>query len=236
MRRDRFFVAAVAVLLALMCHGTSPRADQSPLQATTARSFVGAKACAACHQDMYDAWKGGRHSKMIQPAGAASVKANFSKGTVTLRGIRYRLRAENGEYFISESYLTGKEQEHRVEFTLGSRRIQHYLTTIENGKIIVLPPSWDVQRQQWFDNMEIVRPDENDQKPVQQWNKTCVGCHVSQQDDHYNPATHTYATAWADFGTSCERCHGPGSLHVQTYSRDKESRAVGGRSATRSAM
>ena len=47
--------------------------------------------------------------------------------------------------------------------------------------MIVLPPSWDVQRHEWFDNMEIVRPDENDQKPVQQWNKNCVGCHVSQQ-------------------------------------------------------
>ena len=50
--------------------------------------------------------------------------------------------------------------------------------------------------------------------PVQQWNKNCVGCHVSQQDNHYTPATRTYATAWVDFGTSCERCHGPGSAHV----------------------
>ena len=91
------------------------------------------------------------------------------------------------QYFITESYLTGKEREHRVEYTLGSRRIQHYLTTIENGWIIVLPPSWDVQRQEWFDNMEIVRPDENDQKLVQQWNKNCVGCHVSQQENNYQP-------------------------------------------------
>jgi hypothetical protein len=78
------------------------------------------------------------------------VLGDFSKSGVTLTGQRYRLRAADGKYFISESYLTGKEQEHRVEFTLGSRRIQHYLTTIENGQMIVLPPSWDVQRQQWF--------------------------------------------------------------------------------------
>ena len=35
--------------------------------------------------------------------------------------------------------------------------------------------------------MEIVRPDENDQKLVQQWNKNCVGCHVSQQENNYQP-------------------------------------------------
>ena len=74
--------------------------------------------------------------------------------------------SSNGQYFITESYLTGREQEHRVEYTLGSRRIQHYLTTIENGRIIVLPPSWDVQRHEWFDNMDIVRPDEDDQQAV----------------------------------------------------------------------
>jgi len=156
---------------------------------------------------------------MVQPATAASVQGDFSTGTITLNGRRYRLRVAKGDYFITEAYLTGTDREHRVEYTLGNRRIQHYLTTIENGRIVVLPPSWDVQRRLWFDNMEIVRPDENDQKPVQQWNKNCFGCHVSQQNNNYRPAQGTYATTWEDFGTSCERCHGPGSTHVQAYER-----------------
>ena len=33
----------------------------------------------------------------------------------------------------------------------------------------------------------------------------------------YQPATRTYATTWTDFGTTCERCHGPGSAHVDRY-------------------
>jgi hypothetical protein len=178
---------------------------------------VGANVCASCHQDVHDEWKSGRHSKMLQPANANSVVGDFSQTRVTLRGQPFRLRAAGGAYFITESNITGTPREHRVEYTLGSRRIQHYLTTIENGRIIVLTPSWDVERRSWFDNMEIVRPDEDDRTPVQQWNKSCVGCHVSQQDNHYQPATRAYASAWADFGTSCERCHGPGSAHVERY-------------------
>ena len=58
------------------------------------------------------------------------------KTRVTLKGRRYRLRAANGEYFITESFLTGKAREHKVEYTLGSRRIQHYLTTIDNGRMV----------------------------------------------------------------------------------------------------
>lgn len=170
---------------------------------------------------------------MLQPAAPASVKGDFSRSRLTLRARPYRLRVSNGEYFITESYLTGQEREHRVEYTLGSRRIQHYLTTIENGRIIVLPPSWDVQRHEWFDNMDIVRPDEDDRKPFQQWNKNCVGCHVSQQQNDYQPATKTYATRWVDFGTSCERCHGPGSAHVQQHSQSDRPSASSPRTIVR---
>jgi predicted CXXCH cytochrome family protein len=230
MSSGRFSVITIALLLTL---AWSIRTRSQAVQPEQPSTFVGAQACAACHGDIHADWKGGRHSKMVQPATATSVLADFSKGAVTLKGQRYQLRVANGEYFISESYLTGKTQEHRVELTLGSRRIQHYLTTIERGVTIVLPPSWDVQRHEWFDNMEIVRPDENDQKPVQQWNKNCVGCHVSEQDNRYRPATRTYATHWVDFGTSCERCHGPGSTHVQRYSHGERGLAVAERAIVR---
>jgi predicted CXXCH cytochrome family protein len=235
MSRGRFSVITVALVLVLAWSiRSSTQSERQPdIKTDPGRTFVGAQACASCHKQAHEAWTSGRHSKMLQPATAATVKADFVKGGITLNGSPYRLRVANGAYFITESYLTGKEREHRVEYTLGSRRIQHYLTTIENGWIIVLPPSWDVQRQEWFDNMEIVRPDENDQKLVQQWNRNCVGCHVSQQENNYSPATRTYATQWVDFGTSCERCHGPGSEHVQAYTRPERGRAAGERSIIR---
>ena len=210
-------LAAAAALVA--------RSAPDGLQAVTARKidavdpFVGAQACAACHKQMHDTWLRGRHSRMLQPAGTASVVGDFSQASVTLHGRRFSLRAEGGNYFVTESYLTGNPQEHRVEFTLGSRRVQHYLTTIDKGWIVVLPPSWDVERRQWFDNMDIVRPAAGDRTPVQQWNKDCVTCHVSGETKRFDPITRDYATRWTDFGTTCERCHGPGRAHVQRYSQ-----------------
>jgi len=161
MSRGRFSLITLVLLLALVWSIRAHSQSSNP-----APTFVGSQACATCHTPIHTDWKGARHSKMIQPATAASVVGDFSKDSVTLKGQRYRLRVANGEYFISESYLTGKEQEHKVELTLGSRRIQHYLTTIERGSIIVLPPSWDVQRREWFDNMDIVRPVEQELRRV----------------------------------------------------------------------
>lgn len=192
--------------------GPAP-ASPSPLVAPSGE-YVGASACRECHADIHGTWTRGRHSKMLQPATRATVVGDFSKGELTLAGRRYRVAARDGAFYITESDLGPEPRDHRVEYTLGSRRVQHYLTTLDDGQIVVLPPTWDVTWQRWFHNSEIVRPAEADERIVQQWNRHCVGCHVSGQDTGYDPGTRTYHTQWTDFGTSCERCHGPGRQHV----------------------
>jgi predicted CXXCH cytochrome family protein len=190
-----------------------------------APAALGAAGCGQCHAERYAAWTSGRHSRMIQPARAETALGDFSRSRLTLNGRPYALRAARGQLFITESSFSGRPVEHRVEYTLGNRRIQHYLTTIDRGRIVVLPPTWDVQRREWFDSRDIIRPDEQDDNPVQQWNKHCVGCHVSRQDNHYSPAAGTYATTWVDFGTSCERCHGNGEAHMASARGDAAARA-----------
>ncbi|HEX6737282.1 MAG TPA: ammonia-forming cytochrome c nitrite reductase subunit c552, partial [Vicinamibacteria bacterium] len=188
--------------------------------------YVGAARCAECHRLLHQRWRGGRHSRMLQPAGPASVRGDFTRPRLTLRGLEYGLRREGDVYFIREAYLEGVPRERRVDFTLGSRRVQHYLTTLPDGRIVVLPPSWDVERGRWFHNLEIVDPEETAETRVQVWNANCVGCHVSPQERGYDARSATYATRWTDFGTGCERCHGPGADHAAQHAAGKEAPAA----------
>lgn len=196
--------------------------------AANTASYVGAAACAKCHANIYLKWTHSRHSKMLQPATPQSVDGDFSRGDIKLRGFSYKLRESDGQYFISESELYGAPREHRVDYTLGSRRVQHYLTTLPSGRIVVLPPTWDALRKQWFHNYDIADPDESGDVTVQVWNKGCYSCHVSQEQKNYDAAKDEYKTSWMDFGTNCERCHGPGGEHVRHYSAAGASTDAGG--------
>jgi predicted CXXCH cytochrome family protein len=155
---------------------------------------------------------------MVQPATVASVRGDFNRGVVKLRGEPYTLLQRNGEFYITESYLTGKPVEHRVQYTLGNRRIQLYLTTLANGRIIVLPPSWDILRKEWFHDLDIDDPEDEPGVQTQLWNKSCYSCHVSQEEKNFDLEKNAYKTTWLNFGTNCERCHGSGSQHVAHYS------------------
>jgi predicted CXXCH cytochrome family protein len=221
-------MAPVAIVMAVprgrerLAFAASEPASTAPARATD----VGAAACRPCHTAAHRAWSAGRHGRMIQPASAASVLGDFGRGKVTLRGLPYGLRRDGEAFYVTERYLDVEPRERRVDYTLGSRRVQHYLARLEDGRIVVLPPSWDVQRGEWFHNLDIVDPEETAERRVQVWNASCVGCHVSREEKNYDPRGRRYDTRWMDFGTSCERCHGPGSLHVERRRAEEEDSAA----------
>ena len=192
---------------------------------TPALPTVAAATCAECHPATHRRWAGARHSKMLQPASAASVLGDFSAGAVALRGAIFTVRREDAKYFVRGPFPGAREEAHEVVFTLGSRRVQHYLARLADGRLVVLPPTWDVERREWFHNLDIVNPDESAVHPIQVWNSSCYGCHVSGATAGYDATRAAYDTSWTDFGTSCERCHGPGQAHVSRYRTRAGSRA-----------
>ena len=192
-----------AVILALMLQGPANTPTQGPV--------AGSVACQACHSPEFEKWSDSIHGKMIQRANRNTVvsKVNQSGGPATAK------LWKNDVLYILEN-----GRENRIDYTLGNRRMQHYLTTMPNGEIHVLHSTWDVKRQQWFDSKEIV-PGAPAQF-VQQWNMSCFYCHTTQQEQDvkgFDPDTFEYKTSWVESSATCERCHGPMASHVQAAER-----------------
>src|SRR5215469_3862864 len=185
-----------------------------PVYGQSGPGYVGARVCANCHSDATRKWATSLHSKVMQHATERSVEGDFAQGKAELGGSIYLLQHRNGNYYITESYLTGKPWEHHVDYTLGSRRVQEYLSTLPGGRIIVLPTAWDNIQKLWRYEPEVGNQEDDRGVPVQLWNKTCYSCHVSREQKNFNLQDLGYQTIWLDLGVDCETCHGPGSEHV----------------------
>jgi hypothetical protein len=203
----------------------SPRS--APAEAGAQDPKIAAEACGVCHAATHRRWSNARHSKMLQPATASSVLAPFDAAPIQLRGAAFTLIRDSQGYAVRGPFPTSAVETHRVIYTLGSRRVQHYLTRLSDGRLVVLPPTWDVERREWFHNLDIVNPDDAAVNPIQVWNRSCLGCHVSGEERRFDAAAARYDTRWTDFGTSCERCHGPGADHVARMRMDAAGRPAG---------
>ena len=215
-----FLVRSLGVLLLLTA--------ALPVRAQSERHFVGAEACAECHASVSREWAESRHSKMMQPATPQSVQGDFAQGKIVLGGTTFLLEHRGGKYYFTESVLTGKPWEHQIEYALGERHIQHYLTTLPDGEIIVIPATWDNVQKKWIDQAEAQNPEEA-ASGVQVWNKSCYSCHVSRGEKNFDLENLRYHTKWQSFGIDCESCHGPGSEHVAKASAkvlDAKTRAM----------
>lgn len=186
-------------------------------------TYMGSQSCGECHEDKHSEWSQSLHSKMIQEVSSKSVLGEFGpQVSLQHQGVEYRMRLENGAYWISESLPDSKTTRYKVDYTLGSKRIQHYLSRRPDGRIRVLFPTWDVRAEKWFHSSEIIPTGHHAEVSIQYWNQHCYNCHVSQKDQGFDINSNTYKTSFTETGINCETCHGPGSIHAERMRRDPE--------------
>ena len=189
-----------------------------PISGQAISGYAGAEVCAKCHAAIAREWSDSRHNKMMRAATKLSVEGDFTRPRVTIDGAAYVLRQAEGAYYITESDLTGKPWEHRVDYTLGGRRVQHYLSIVPDGRIVVLSLTWDAMAKKWTRDADIGNPEESG-GPGQIWNKSCYGCHVSREEKNFDSQNLRYHTRWGSLGIDCETCHGPGAEHAAKPAR-----------------
>ena len=157
--------------------------------------YTGSAACKTCHAATYERWSKTRMANVVRDPKEHpdAIIPDFSKADPAI------------VTFTKDA----------IAFVYGSKWKQRYFTKVGND-YFPLPAQWDVANQAW--SRYFVRegtdwwvphyPADNMQRPT---GPTCDGCHSV----NYNIQTKT-VTEW---NVGCEKCHGPGSLHVARPSR-----------------
>jgi predicted CXXCH cytochrome family protein len=225
----RWPAASIALATALLLRAfvraqtAAPPPDQN--------AYLGSAACQRCHEPEHESWRRTLHTQMTKPIAEAHIVGDFRPGTkLQQNGRAYTMATHDGRYFVTVAQGSRKPETFEVNYTLGARRFQGYLSKLPDGRIYVLPVFWHNETKRWIDWKEITPiPEDPDHDLRQIWNVTCVNCHATNLVKNFTPSTNTYATTWTEMGIGCEACHGPGAAHVSLmteWERDPSTRTA----------
>jgi predicted CXXCH cytochrome family protein len=223
MAGNRLLVAAVALLVAtLALIGRAAPLPQLPAAAgppaayrqDSSDEYLGSKACASCHQEAYAQWERSLHIRMTRPIADATVVGDFNSARLTAHGRSFEFGRTNGRPFMKVALPGRAPETFSIDYTLGFKRYQGYLSTLPDGRMYVLPAFWHVETSRWIDWKEITPIPDGAHDLRQIWNTNCFNCHATNLSQGFDPAKKIYKTTWTEMGIGCEACHGPGARHV----------------------
>lgn len=194
--------------------GPSPAALAAPPPAT---DYLGSASCQRCHEAEQQQWATSLHVKMTKPVAEAAIVGDFSNGTrFADHGRAYQLgRARDGRPFVTIRFGDRPPETFAVDYTLGAKRYQGYLSTLPDGRIYVLPIFWHVEHRRWMDWKEITPIPDQAHDLRQIWNANCFNCHATNLAQGFDVAAKRYDSTWTEMGIGCEACHGPGRAHAE---------------------
>jgi len=170
--------------------------QQRAEQVATASSahYVGSAACQKCHAQIYEHWKKTPMANVVRDP-----KEHPDAITPNL----------------ATNNVSPKFTKDQVAFVYGSVWKQRYFTKIGDD-YFPEPAQWDVTNKVWRPYMvangtdwwATFYPPDNMKRPT---GPTCDGCHSVD----YNIQTKQVS----EWNVGCERCHGPGSAHVEQPTR-----------------
>lgn len=176
--------------------------------------YVGSEVCADCHDDIHQHFLATHHSRSlstIDPHGLTH-DVEFDH---PLSECNYRIESDDSQIRHVESLINkdGSRTElesYPVKYQVGSGHVAKSFLIEDEGYLVQSPITWFRKDDRWG-----MSPGYNsaDQIGFQRViSSGCLFCHAGQLED----AGHRgYRHQLKEIAIGCERCHGPGALHVK---------------------
>lgn len=218
-----FFTMTIIVLSMVYC-GSNNKTENSVntnpypyLNHNDTAHYVGMSQCKLCHQKIYDSFLQTGMGQSFAHASKQKSAGDFSKHIAIYdkySDFYYYPYWDNDTMKIMEYRLSGKDTIHKrienVDYIIGSGQHTNSHIHTTNGYLNQMPMTFYTQKKQWdlppgFENGVNTRFS-------RKIGLECMGCHnafpnfVKGSENKYTEIPE---------GINCERCHGPGSIHIQ---------------------
>ena len=183
--------------------------------------YVGDAACLGCHANKSESYRlhpMGRSLYPITPESAVAVGVAGSRGEILFEagGLQYSIENRNGHVIHVETRRSASGQlvaqkEAEVQYVLGSGRQAVAYLVERDGFLFQSPINW-YPRTRWdlapgyeVQNLHFTRVVAEE----------CLLCHANQVSPVPGTMNRYQKPIFQGYAVGCERCHGPGELHVR---------------------
>src|SRR5215468_7840900 len=111
-------IACTGLMLVVLA-AAATSAETPATSRTPPRDYVGAQACAACHQTEYALWRTSDHAQAMQEATAATVRGNFDHARLTYAGVTSTFFTRDGKFYINTDGPDGALRDYLIRYTFG---------------------------------------------------------------------------------------------------------------------
>ena len=137
-----------------------------------------------------------------------------------------RFFRHDGGFFVRTEGSDGKQADFEVKYTFAYEPLQQYLVDLGGGRLQALDIAWDTVKQEWFwlGDGTPAKPGSTYHwtGPFYRWNRTCIDCHSTDPQPHFQPETNSYQSTYVATSIGCQTCHGPGAKHVEWAEKKSE--------------
>jgi Flp pilus assembly protein TadD len=193
--------------------------------------YVGDQSCARCHAELARSYHQHPMGRSLVPqAGDAPQGHEERTQNADFRalGFHYSVESQGDRVVHREMKEDGQgrvlaEKKAEVAFAVGSgTRGRSYLIN-HDGYVFQSPITWYPQRHVWDLSPGYVGRHHHFARPV---TAECLFCHSNHADAVADTVNHYQTPIFQGYAIGCERCHGPGELHVRRHERGEELGAV----------
>lgn len=191
--------------------------------------YVGASACAECHEERVDDFVHTTHFQTSRLPDLASLEAHLEKAGTILEtrddSVQFRMSIEEGQL-----YQTGlnkgegeagedSREERAVGLVYGAGEFDEDYFYWDNDQLFQMPVVYQNGKQCWTNAPGYMDGRVEFRRPVA---PRCLECHTTWVN-HVSGTPNTYQQNDMLLGVSCERCHGPGQFHVDYHREHPQS-------------
>jgi predicted CXXCH cytochrome family protein len=192
-----------------------PAVSSSPyLNTKLTATYVGMEKCVACHDEQHTSFLATPHSRAMRRVDPSDEPPDVEYHQ-RKSGRSYRVYRSDGKLRHREFIADGEKGDivlgdYPVAFGIGSGdHARGYIMNID-GFLVESPITWYASRKAWGMSPGYDQPNHfGFNRPITQ---LCVSCH-SGRVETIDDSLHKLRIS--EMTVSCEKCHGPGSLHVQ---------------------